>query len=176
MSCVLWFLFLQLASICRAEMCFNLKFPSFVSFSFSLLLLFLWHKAFIIVTLLFSFPTSFFSFLKPWEADPLVNVLCHRPIYAVLKVLLFWSILPNPSCLILFSLPFLMSFQVVPPLLISAPPFSLLIFLLSNLLNQINSSKLISMGEAWEIGKVVEKSTFWVIWILMLSWHSFWKC
>lgn len=119
-----FFSFLQL---CQYLPCWNVlifEFSSFLSL-FSLLLLFLWHKPFIIVTLLFSFPTSFFSFLKPWEADPLVNVLCHRPIYAVLKVLLFWSILPNPSCLILFSLPFLMSFQVVPPLLISAPPLPL---------------------------------------------------
>lgn len=124
LMCPLIFFFLTALPISAVLKCFNF-WTFFLLSLFSLLLLFLWHKPFIIVTLLFSFPTSFFSFLKPWEADPLVNVLCHRPIYAVLKVLLFWSILPNPSCLILFSLPFLMSFQVVPPLLISAPPLSL---------------------------------------------------
>lgn len=105
--------------------CFNLKFPSLYLLVFSVAA-FSVTQAFHYSHSSFFLPHFFlFLFLKPWEADPLVNVLCHRPIYAVLKVLLFWSILPNPSCLILFSLPFLMSFQVVPPLLISAPPISL---------------------------------------------------
>lgn len=136
--CVFLFYSLPVFAVLK---CFNLKFPSFISFSFLCCCFFCDTAFHYSHSSFFPSPLLSFPFLKPWEADPLVNVLCHRPIFAALKVLLFWSILPNPSCLILFSLPFLMSFQVVPPLLISAPSFHFIVLCFQILLNQINSSK-----------------------------------